>query len=71
MSNGWTYTAIDLSPRNPAAKQALALQRPGATFCTEAKHFPSGRICYGYGITQADARADAEQQARDWDERGS
>lgn len=71
MSGGWTFVVIDLSPRNPAAKQALALQRQGAVFCTEAKHFPSGRICYGYGATQEEAKADAEQQARDWDERGS
>lgn len=68
---GWIYTPIDLSPRNPAAKHALMLQPPGATYCFEAKHFPSGRILYGYGATQEAAKVNAEQQARDWDERGS
>ncbi len=68
---GWSYLPIDLSPRNPAAKRALMLQPPGAAFCIEAKHTPSGRILYGYGATQDTAQTDAEQQARDWDERGS
>lgn len=68
---GWAYTSIDLSPRNPAAEQALMFQPPGAAFCVEAKHYPSGRLLYGYGATQEAAQTNAEQQARDWDERGS
>lgn len=70
--SGWAYTAIELTARNPEAKDALLLRaKPGMTHCTRAKHFPSGRIIYGYRMAQEEAQADAETQARDWDERGS
>lgn len=68
---GWAYTSIELNPRNPEARAALMLQPPGATHCVQGKHEPSGRIVYGYGATEGEAREDAERQGRDWDERGS
>lgn len=68
---GWTYQTIEINPRNPDAWHALLLAPRNAAYCARGRHTPSGRVVYGYGATQEDARVNAEQQARDWDERGS
>jgi hypothetical protein len=69
----WTYDPISLDPHKDETKRALAMKpgRKSKAHCVRGRDDLGGRLVYGWGETEDEARADAEQQARDWDERGS